>query len=348
MDLRVIDFALVSPLRSQSIWHALCSYADTTDMGPVLSFMRPSSTYVSLGNHRSYQEINSTLCTSLGIPIYRRMAGGGTVLIDKNQLFFQLTIPSSFISTSRQKSIQIVLAAVANAFNQANVDCKLDSYGEIAAADRKLCGHGAMEIGRYMTVVGNLLEGFNFTLNSDLLNLPWETAREYVRSLMSTFVGPDNELEYVESDMKSKIARSLGESLRLDLNSLTDFPEIESEVLYFDKKLSSERWVKSDDRLISHQHQFQLVKIRAGVYVLILCREEYQFVVSVVFGEISKISFTSKVKDPGIETIEHPSIRESIAAIEQVSKGHEAAFVKQIHDLIKQEQSTNRSQNVTV
>ncbi len=348
VELRVKDFGLVSPLRSQSIWHALCKFTNATNFGPVLSFMRPASTYVSLGNHRSYQEINSELCSRLGIPIYRRMAGGGPVLIDRNQLFFQLTVPSSLISVSRQKSVEVVLAAVADAFNQTNVHCQLDSYGEIATAGRKLCGHGAMEIGGYMTVVGNLLEEFNFPLNSAILCLPWEEAREHVRSLMSAFVGPASALEYVESDMKSNIARSLGASLRLPLKCTTNFLEIESEIQHFDKKLSNTRWVRSDDRLVSRPQQFQLVKIRAGVYVLMLVRNDYKIVLSVVFGQITKISFSAKSITTGVHTIEHPSITKSIAVIEQASQGNEAAFIKQIYDLVNQEQNTTRRKTVNV
>ena len=349
MRLRVKDFDVVSPLRSQSIWHALCKFADAKDEGPILSFMRPSSTYVSLGNHRSYQEIDAELCERMGIPIYRRMAGGGTVLIDKDQLFFQLTIPSNLISASRSLSISTVLSAVSTAFNKTNVPCKLDAYGEVSAENRKLCGHGAMEIGRYMTIVGNLLEGFNYQLNSALLNLPWEEARDHVRTLMRDFVGPGSDMDYNESAMKTNIALSLGEILGLAVQEVVNFSEMEPEVSYFDEKLSSSQWVRSENRLISHQEQFQLIKIRAQVYVLVLCKTEYKIVVSIVFDEIAKITYTSRAVGNDVESIAYPSLTEMRSVIDFVTNGGETAFVEQILHLVNEKTSTNRSsQHVNV
>ena len=76
--LRVIDFGSVTPLRSQTLWHAV-AYGVSAGAAPTLSFVRPSAPYVCLGYHRDLEEVDQEYCRSHGLAVYRRMVGGGPV-----------------------------------------------------------------------------------------------------------------------------------------------------------------------------------------------------------------------------------------------------------------------------
>ena len=86
-ELRVLDFGRVSALRSQTLWHAL-AYGVSAGGAPTLSFMRPSRPYVGLGYHRRLEEADIEACREAGLPVFRRMVGGGVVYLDENQQFF--------------------------------------------------------------------------------------------------------------------------------------------------------------------------------------------------------------------------------------------------------------------
>ena len=66
MQLRLVDAGMVSPLRSQALWHGIAS-AMADDAPPTLSMCRPSRPYVSLGYHRHLAEVDADACAAEGI-----------------------------------------------------------------------------------------------------------------------------------------------------------------------------------------------------------------------------------------------------------------------------------------
>ena len=70
--LRVLDFGPQIPLRSQTLWHAI-AHGVSEGEPPTLSFVTPSSPYVSVGYHRRLDEIDFEGCRARGLPVFRRM-----------------------------------------------------------------------------------------------------------------------------------------------------------------------------------------------------------------------------------------------------------------------------------
>jgi lipoate-protein ligase A len=158
--LRVIDFGRVTPLRSQTLWHA-AAYGVSGGAPPTLSFARPSAPYVCLGYHRGFDEVDQEYCRREGLPVYRRMVGGGPVYLDDGQLFFQICLPVRAVPAVRQEALRMLLEPAVVAFRAVGVPAELDTDLEICLSDRKICGHGAGQIGEAVVVCGNLIERFD-------------------------------------------------------------------------------------------------------------------------------------------------------------------------------------------
>lgn len=185
--MRVIDFGEVSPLRSQTLWHAI-GYGVSDGSPPTLSFMRPSHPYVSIGLHRRLDELDLQWCKSAGLPIYRRMVGGGPVYLDGGQYFFQITVPDSMTRGTRSQTIRTLLGPAVDAFRSVGVHAHLDEHSEISLGEAKICGHAAGLIGSAVVVVGNLITSFDHEAAARIIATPsGREADDYLR-LMKRYV----------------------------------------------------------------------------------------------------------------------------------------------------------------
>lgn len=179
--LRVVDGGSVSALRSQSLWHGIASAM--TEGDPItLSLCRPREPYVCLGLHRDLAEVDLGACRRLGLPVIRRQIGGGPVLIDSDQLFFQITMPAGRAPARVDRLYRTALAPAVAAFRALGVDARLRGANEVALGDRRLSGTGGGRIGDAVTVVGNVIFHFDHTRMSEVLALPSASMRrEYAR-----------------------------------------------------------------------------------------------------------------------------------------------------------------------
>ncbi len=185
--LRVIDFGRVPPLRSQTLWHAVATGV-SQGAPPTLSFARPDAPYVCLGYHRALDEVDGEYCRAHGLPVYRRMVGGGPVYLDDGQLFFQITLPAAAVSPARAKALRALLGPAVEAFRAAGVDARLDENAEICAGEAKVCGHGAGQIDGAVVLCGNLIERFDHGRATDVLGLRDAEHRAQTLALMRRYV----------------------------------------------------------------------------------------------------------------------------------------------------------------
>jgi lipoate-protein ligase A len=185
--LRVIDFGRVTPLRSQTLWHAV-AHGVSAGAPPTLSFARPSAPYVCIGYHRDLAEVDLEYCRAHGLPVYRRMTGGGPVYLDDGQLFFQITVPAADVPAARLDALRMLLEPAVAAFRAAGVDATLGDGPEICQGEAKICGHGAGQIEDAVVVCGNLIERFDHERATRVLALADPRQRAETLRLMRRFV----------------------------------------------------------------------------------------------------------------------------------------------------------------
>lgn len=280
--LRVLDFGTVSALRSQSLWHG---FAHGVDEGaPItLAFLRPASPYVCLGYHSRLAEVNLQECEDRGLPVYRRMVGGGPVYLDNQQLFFQLCLPADQVPAHRAQALEQLLGPAVSGFAAAGLVAHLDQYLEIVAGQRKLCGHGAGQIEGAVLVVGNLIEGFDHAAATAVMAAPTAEARAEVERLMRRFVGPAPEWTPDPDAFKSAVVAAYADALGLAPEPGELSASEWDWVARMDGRLGARDWVAGSFRPAPDVWQ---VKIRAGVYVAQATVASTQLLVSVVDGVI--------------------------------------------------------------
>ncbi len=293
----MIDFGRVTPLRSQTLWHAV-AYAVSDAAPPTLTFARPSAPYVCLGYHRDTDEVDQEYCRAQGLPVYRRMVGGGPVYLDAGQLFFQICLPARAVSPSRLGALRALLEPAVTAFRAAGVAAELDDDLEICLGDRKICGHGAGQIKDAVVVCGNLIERFDHEQATRVLALGDPALRAETLRLMRRYVAATPaDAGTFQAAMVSAYASAL--ALRAVPGDLTDGEQ--ATVARLDDRFTSSDWLAGPARplrRITRQgpqagvaqgaRPDRQVKVRAGVWTFAAGTSGARVVASVVRGTVAR------------------------------------------------------------
>lgn len=280
--LRVIDAGVVSPVASQSLWHAIATAGGPVT--PTLSLARARSGYVSIGRTRPLDDVDQRFCHEHGLPVFRRMVGGGAVYVDHQQLLFQLILPVEQADANRPRLLASVLGPVVAAFQACGVPARLNPDGEITADDRKICGHGAGLIGGAVVVVGNLIDAFDHDRATAVLALDPEEERPPVAGAAGSAPLRAEVLRLMRRHVGATpvSARTFTGALTdglARLLSLTPRPsdftaaEVES-AQRWNRRLGSRSWL--EDVRAPARHPHRAVKVRAGVGVARLCSRDGQ------------------------------------------------------------------------
>ncbi len=258
--MRTIDVGSAGAVRSQSVWHAIAAAMRPGDE-PVLSFVQPAEPYVCLGYHRDLGEVDTDFCAAAGLPVLRRMVGGGPVYLDSDQHFFQVTVPAASVPGRRSTTLAALLAPAVEALCQLGVPAELDAFAEITVAGAKVCGHGAGQINEGVTVVGNLITGFDHERATRVVRLS-ERLRGEVHTLMRAYVSPTPvEVDAWKQAMVAAYARHFGSAARHSPLTAAE----EAELHDYDRLLVDPDFVAGTRRVA---RAVRTIKIRAGVWAL--------------------------------------------------------------------------------
>jgi lipoate-protein ligase A len=286
--MRVIDFGRSSPLRSQTLWHAI-GYGVSAGAPVTLSFTRPAAPYVCIGYHRGIDEVDHDYCRENGLPVFRRMVGGGPVYLDAGQLFFQICLPARAVPAARAKALRMLLEPAVTAFRVVGVPASLDDDLEVCLGDRKICGHGAGQIEDAVVLCGNLIERFDHARAARVLAMADLAQRDQTVALMRRFVTatPVDPASF-RAAMISAYAAALG--LAAVPGELTGAER--TAVAELDERFSSVGWLAGPDRPAQPAGavpRARQVKVRAGVWTFAATRDGAQVAASVVRGTVEQV-----------------------------------------------------------
>jgi lipoate-protein ligase A len=287
--LRVIDFGRVGARRSQTLWHAVAHRVG--DGSPAtLSFVRPSRPYVCIGYHRRLDEVDVDACRRRNLPVYRRMVGGGPVYLDDGQLFFQITVPADRVPPARARALRLLLSPAVEAFRAVGIAAELDDDLEIVAEGRKVCGHGAGQVGSAVVVVGNLIERFDHEAAADVLAAPSARARAEILRLMRHYVAstPADPTAF-RAAATGSYAAALGLSPRPGTLTAAE----RSWLGRLDRRFDDPAWLRGTSRPRPAAWQ---AKVRAGVRVVAGEHEGTGVVAGIVGDRIDR----AYVRDPDL------------------------------------------------
>lgn len=292
--LRIVDAGTVGPLRSQALWHGIATAMDA-DAGPTLSLCRPARPYVSIGYHRRLDEVDLELCRAEGLDVIRRQIGGGPVLLDADQLFFQLTLPARRAPASVERLYRELLAPAVTAFRMLGIGARLDGLNDIVVGARKLSGTGAGQLGSAVTVVGNVMARFPHERMARILALPDERMRAECLRLMRRHVtslqdeGCTATLEEARSALRRAYTAAFGGSASVE--SLT--ARERDCVLEWERRLADPDWTAGPDLPARGVRQ---VKVRGDVWVVRGRHEETDVLASFAGGVVDRV----EIRDAGL------------------------------------------------
>jgi lipoate-protein ligase A len=249
---------------TQLIYHSLArmnmeSLVLTSTKGP----------YTCIGFAQNLRkELDIDYCKEHGIPYFRRETGGGTVYLDKNQLFFQLIIhrDNPLTPKNTENFFRRFLTPVISTLEKLGISAKFVPLNDLIVEDKKISGNGGGEIGDCKVLVGNLLMDFDFKRMASILNVPNEEFRERVYHIMlKNLTTIKSELGFIPPS--ERIRKYLVREYEKLLGPLT-YSKLGEDVLKLmkdlDEKFSTEEWLFQK----VPKREGREVKIREGVLII--------------------------------------------------------------------------------
>lgn len=248
---------------SMTCFHALARLGQEA-----LIMVSPQSPILSTGY---FQEMDQVLdlvhCEELSLPILRREVGGGTVLLDQNQIFYQLILKrdNPLLPLGVEETYLKFSQPPINTYERLGVKVRFKPVNDLVTLEgKKISGEGGANIGECMVFVGSIILNFDMDLMSRVLRVPDEKFRDKVyktlKENMSTLLH-----ELGELPLRSKVEEILAEEWAKLLGPLEPqelSKEIQVEMKRVEEELTSEEFLWTP-----FKRTRQPLKVKAGLYL---------------------------------------------------------------------------------
>ncbi len=265
-SVRILDMGLVSPLRSQAIYHGV-AYAMKPETPDTIILVSPTDPYVCIGYHQELEkEVDVDFCREHSLPIYRREVGGGAVYLDKGQVFTQWIFHARRLPASLDDRFALYIKPLVDTYQSLGVPANHRPVNDIHVQGKKIGGTGAAQMGEAEVVVGSLMFDFNFDLMARVLKVPSEKMRDKVFQSLNEYMttltrqlGHTPDYETVKRTYIQQIVEALGRPAEYGdptPEELTVTEELEA-------RFVSDEWLHQKGGL----RQTGAVKIHADVHI---------------------------------------------------------------------------------
>ncbi len=188
LRVRVVDLGLVSPVRSQSVYHAV-GYALRPGDPPTILLVSPTDPYVSIGFHQDAErEVDLEHCRAAGLPVIRREVGGGAVYLDHNQVFTQWIFPREAVPVRLEDRFALYVQPLVETYRSLGIEAAWRPVNDIHVRGRKIGGTGAASLGESEVLVGSLMFDFNHQQMARVLKVSSEKMRDKVVQSLEEYV----------------------------------------------------------------------------------------------------------------------------------------------------------------
>lgn len=186
--IRLLDLGQVSPIRSQTIYHAV-GYALGPDSPDTIMLVSPDAPYVSIGRHQdAAREVDLAYCAEHGYPVIRREVGGGAVYLDGNQLFTQWIFGAEHLPATVEARFELYIDTLVRTYRVLGIAADYRPINDVHVSGRKIGGTGAARMDRAEVVVGSLMFDFDTATMAQVLRVPSEKFRDKVRQSLDDYM----------------------------------------------------------------------------------------------------------------------------------------------------------------
>ena len=178
--IRLLDLGTVSPLRSQTVYHAV-AYAMTATTPDTIILVSPSDPYVCIGYHQELEkEVDVAYCQQRDLPVYRREVGGGAVYLDSGQVFTQWIFQPGHLPSSLEERFALYVQPLVETYQALGINAYLRPINDVHVGGKKIGGTGAAQMGIAEVVVGSLMFTFDKATMSRVLKVSSEKMRDKI------------------------------------------------------------------------------------------------------------------------------------------------------------------------
>ncbi|TAK34327.1 MAG: lipoate--protein ligase family protein [Chloroflexota bacterium] len=267
MTIRLLNLGQVSYLHSQTTYHAV-AHAMSDSSPDTITLMTPDRPYVCVGYHQdAARDVDLDYCQSRSLPVLRRAIGGGTVLLDRHQLFFHCIFHPRRAPRRVADLYRLVLGAPIRTFEQLGLRAELVLPNDIQVAGRKIVGSGGGMVGNAAVVGGSLIFAFDRQTMARLANCPSEEFRVHVSSCLKEHMSCLGD-ELAAPPSRADVTASLVESFASQFGAQLVPGELRTDELAerarLDEEFVSSDWLFDVHRPSEGVHS---VKVAAHVYV---------------------------------------------------------------------------------
>lgn len=186
--LRVLDFGSVSPVLSLAIWHGVADAMGPAD-DPVMTLSNPDAPFICVGFHQDVaQEVDAAWCAAQGMPVIRREAGGGAVLLDARHLFVHFIYPRRLAAGRAAALYPRFIAPLVETYRVLGVAAEYRALNDIHVDGRKIGGSAIAAIGEAVVFAGMILFDFDARRMAHALRVPSEKFRDKLRTSLTDYI----------------------------------------------------------------------------------------------------------------------------------------------------------------
>ncbi len=250
--------------QSMLIFHALAR------MGvEAVDIVWPKTPFISIGYFQDAQkEVNFEYCNRSRLPVFRREVGGGTVYLDRNQIFYHVIWNSDNPDFPKKiKDIYEYLSIPAiETYEEFGIDTRFQEVNDIVTSQkRKIAGLGGADIADSMVFVGSMIRDFDYEKMTNAIRVPdekfrdkiYKTMKENVTSMKKELGKPPSHQE-IKQVLIKKYEKLFGKLKPLKLNDTI-----------INKMMELAHWFNSPEFLYKKTPRIpEGVKIKEGVEIL--------------------------------------------------------------------------------
>jgi lipoate---protein ligase len=190
--MKYLELTFADPARNLACDEALLDLFETEHIDDgLLRLWHPQNFFVVLGHsNRLLAEVNIQACVAAGVPILRRVSGGGAVLQGPGCLNYSLLLDGMKHDVRNiEAGFRYVLERHRQFFGAlSSNDIRIDGISDLTAAGRKFSGNAQYRKSRYVLVHGTFLLRFDLSMIDRCLHLPAKQPRYRKNRLHLDFV----------------------------------------------------------------------------------------------------------------------------------------------------------------
>ncbi len=178
--IRLLDLGLVSPLRSQTMYHA-AAYALKPDSPNTIILISSNQPYVCIGYHQDLEkEVDLDYTREHKLPVYRREVGGGAVYLDSGQVFTQWIFHRDALPGDLAERFALYIKPLVETYQALGIHANHRPINDVHVAGKKIGGTGAAQMGDAEVVVGSLMFTFDKKTMTRVLKVASEKMRDKI------------------------------------------------------------------------------------------------------------------------------------------------------------------------